>query len=154
MPWGHPGEHHDFEPQRHDDGYLEVIGFTMTSLVSGLAQACLQPPFCFVQCPARLQDGSGCHQTSLVWLGTRCLLLSLTESICQPLCVCGTLIHPLWLDNRLIASVWLLPLPPLSTGVSPSLHSLLGSLPVSSLARASPGRSRAGDSIMLPRPLT
>lgn len=35
MPWGHPGEHHDFEPQRHDDGYLEVIGFTMTSLVSG-----------------------------------------------------------------------------------------------------------------------
>ena len=34
MPWGHPGEHHDFEPQRHDDGYLEVIGFTMTSLVS------------------------------------------------------------------------------------------------------------------------
>ncbi|XP_030874756.1 diacylglycerol kinase zeta [Leptonychotes weddellii] len=37
MPWGHPGEHHDFEPQRHDDGYLEVIGFTMTSLVSGPA---------------------------------------------------------------------------------------------------------------------
>lgn len=35
MPWGHPGEHHEFEPQRHDDGYLEVIGFTMTSLVSG-----------------------------------------------------------------------------------------------------------------------
>lgn len=39
MPWGHPGEHHDFEPQRHDDGYLEVIGFTMTSLVSGLGAA-------------------------------------------------------------------------------------------------------------------
>ena len=38
MPWGHPGEHHDFEPQRHDDGYLEVIGFTMTSLVSGPAR--------------------------------------------------------------------------------------------------------------------
>ncbi|XP_062052215.1 diacylglycerol kinase zeta isoform X3 [Lepus europaeus] len=34
MPWGHPGEHHDFEPQRHDDGYLEVIGFTMTSLAA------------------------------------------------------------------------------------------------------------------------
>lgn len=34
MPWGNPGEHHDFEPQRHDDGCLEVIGFTMTSLVS------------------------------------------------------------------------------------------------------------------------
>uniref|UniRef100_A0A8C6HLC7 Diacylglycerol kinase n=1 Tax=Mus spicilegus TaxID=10103 RepID=A0A8C6HLC7_MUSSI len=33
-PWGHPGEHHDFEPQRHDDGYLEVIGFTMTSLAA------------------------------------------------------------------------------------------------------------------------
>ncbi|XP_057604174.1 diacylglycerol kinase zeta isoform X3 [Hippopotamus amphibius kiboko] len=34
MPWGHPGERHDFEPQRHDDGYLEVIGFTMTSLAA------------------------------------------------------------------------------------------------------------------------
>lgn len=34
MPWGNPGEHHDFEPQRHDDGCIEVIGFTMTSLVS------------------------------------------------------------------------------------------------------------------------
>ncbi|KAL7992312.1 hypothetical protein Chor_016568 [Crotalus horridus] len=34
MPWGNPGEHHDFEPQRHDDGCLEVIGFTMTSLGS------------------------------------------------------------------------------------------------------------------------
>lgn len=42
MPWGNPGEHHDFEPQRHDDGCIEVIGFTMTSLVS---QCCcwLQP---------------------------------------------------------------------------------------------------------------
>ncbi|XP_070616497.1 diacylglycerol kinase zeta isoform X1 [Erythrolamprus reginae] len=34
MPWGNPGEHHDFEPQRHDDGCLEVIGFTMTSLAA------------------------------------------------------------------------------------------------------------------------
>lgn len=33
MPWGNPSEHHDFEPQRHDDGCIEVIGFTMTSLV-------------------------------------------------------------------------------------------------------------------------
>uniref|UniRef100_A0A3B4AQ16 Diacylglycerol kinase n=1 Tax=Periophthalmus magnuspinnatus TaxID=409849 RepID=A0A3B4AQ16_9GOBI len=33
-PWGNPGEHHDFEPQRHDDGYIEVIGFTMTSLAA------------------------------------------------------------------------------------------------------------------------
>ncbi|XP_068446717.1 diacylglycerol kinase zeta-like isoform X3 [Clinocottus analis] len=33
-PWGNPGEHHDFEPQRHDDGYIEVIGFTMTSLAT------------------------------------------------------------------------------------------------------------------------
>ncbi|KAK2096691.1 hypothetical protein P7K49_025725, partial [Saguinus oedipus] len=32
MPWGNPGDHHDFEPQRHDDGYIEVIGFTMASL--------------------------------------------------------------------------------------------------------------------------
>lgn len=49
MPWGHPGEHHDFEPQRHDDGYLEVIGFTMTSLVSGplpSAHEHSQPYFC------------------------------------------------------------------------------------------------------------
>lgn len=44
MPWGHPGEHHDFEPQRHDDGYLEVIGFTMTSLVSGPARALPEAP--------------------------------------------------------------------------------------------------------------
>lgn len=34
MPWGNPSDHHDFEPQRHDDGYIEVIGFTMTSLVN------------------------------------------------------------------------------------------------------------------------
>jgi len=36
MPWGNPGDHRDFEPQRHDDGYIEVIGFTMASLVSTL----------------------------------------------------------------------------------------------------------------------
>lgn len=34
MPWGNPGDHREFEPQRHDDGYIEVIGFTMASLVS------------------------------------------------------------------------------------------------------------------------
>nr|XP_023695574.1 diacylglycerol kinase zeta-like isoform X8 [Paramormyrops kingsleyae] len=34
MPWGNPSEHRDFEPQRHDDGYIEVIGFTMTSLAT------------------------------------------------------------------------------------------------------------------------
>ncbi|XP_039989744.1 diacylglycerol kinase zeta [Xiphias gladius] len=34
VPWGHPGEHHDFDPQRHDDGCIEVIGFTMTSLAT------------------------------------------------------------------------------------------------------------------------
>uniref|UniRef100_A0A1A7YEI5 Diacylglycerol kinase n=1 Tax=Iconisemion striatum TaxID=60296 RepID=A0A1A7YEI5_9TELE len=33
-PWGNPGEHQDFEPQRHDDGCIEVIGFTMTSLAT------------------------------------------------------------------------------------------------------------------------
>jgi hypothetical protein len=37
MPWGNPGDHHDFEPQRHDDGYIEVIGFTMASLVSNIS---------------------------------------------------------------------------------------------------------------------
>ncbi|EAW83873.1 diacylglycerol kinase, iota, isoform CRA_a, partial [Homo sapiens] len=36
MPWGNPGDHHDFEPQRHDDGYIEVIGFTMASLLKQL----------------------------------------------------------------------------------------------------------------------
>ncbi|KAM6945708.1 diacylglycerol kinase zeta [Aplochiton taeniatus] len=34
MPWGTPSDHHDFEPQRHDDGCIEVIGFTMTSLAT------------------------------------------------------------------------------------------------------------------------
>ncbi|XP_030630774.1 diacylglycerol kinase zeta [Chanos chanos] len=34
MPWGNPSEHHEFEPQRHDDGCIEVIGFTMTSLAT------------------------------------------------------------------------------------------------------------------------
>ncbi|XP_075993490.1 diacylglycerol kinase zeta isoform X4 [Genypterus blacodes] len=33
-PWGNPGEHQEFEPQRHDDGCIEVIGFTMTSLAT------------------------------------------------------------------------------------------------------------------------
>uniref|UniRef100_A0A8C9VV33 Diacylglycerol kinase n=1 Tax=Scleropages formosus TaxID=113540 RepID=A0A8C9VV33_SCLFO len=33
-PWGNPSERNDFEPQRHDDGYIEVIGFTMTSLAA------------------------------------------------------------------------------------------------------------------------
>ncbi|XP_075066497.1 diacylglycerol kinase iota isoform X6 [Mixophyes fleayi] len=34
MPWGNPSDHRDFEPQRHDDGYIEVIGFTMASLAA------------------------------------------------------------------------------------------------------------------------
>lgn len=33
VPWGNTGDHRDFEPQRHDDGCIEVIGFTMASLV-------------------------------------------------------------------------------------------------------------------------
>ncbi|KAM4734300.1 diacylglycerol kinase zeta isoform 6-T6 [Anableps anableps] len=33
-PWGNPSESQDFEPQRHDDGCIEVIGFTMTSLAT------------------------------------------------------------------------------------------------------------------------
>uniref|UniRef100_A0A1A8H9Y8 Diacylglycerol kinase n=1 Tax=Nothobranchius korthausae TaxID=1143690 RepID=A0A1A8H9Y8_9TELE len=33
-PWGNPSEHQEFEPQRHDDGCIEVIGFTMTSLAT------------------------------------------------------------------------------------------------------------------------
>ncbi|XP_062859428.1 diacylglycerol kinase zeta [Trichomycterus rosablanca] len=33
-PWGNPSEHHEFDPQRHDDGCIEVIGFTMTSLAT------------------------------------------------------------------------------------------------------------------------
>lgn len=32
-PWGNPNAI-GFEPQRHDDGHLEVIGFTYSSLVS------------------------------------------------------------------------------------------------------------------------
>ena len=36
MPWGNPGSNMtNFEPQRLDDGYLEVIGFTAASLVCG-----------------------------------------------------------------------------------------------------------------------
>ncbi|XP_029283010.1 diacylglycerol kinase zeta-like isoform X2 [Cottoperca gobio] len=34
VPWGHPSEDQDFDPQRHDDGCIEVIGFTMTSLAT------------------------------------------------------------------------------------------------------------------------
>uniref|UniRef100_A0A672P146 Diacylglycerol kinase n=1 Tax=Sinocyclocheilus grahami TaxID=75366 RepID=A0A672P146_SINGR len=34
MPWGNTGDHRDFEPQRHDDGCVEVIGFTMASLAA------------------------------------------------------------------------------------------------------------------------
>lgn len=37
MPWGNTGDHRDFEPQRHDDGCIEVIGFTMASLVRDAA---------------------------------------------------------------------------------------------------------------------
>uniref|UniRef100_A0A3Q2EBL1 Diacylglycerol kinase n=1 Tax=Cyprinodon variegatus TaxID=28743 RepID=A0A3Q2EBL1_CYPVA len=33
-PWGNPSDSQDFEPQRHDDGCIEVIGFTMTSLAT------------------------------------------------------------------------------------------------------------------------
>ena len=32
VPWGNPNAA-GFEPQKHDDGYLEVIGFTYSSLV-------------------------------------------------------------------------------------------------------------------------
>uniref|UniRef100_A0A8K9XCW9 Diacylglycerol kinase n=1 Tax=Oncorhynchus mykiss TaxID=8022 RepID=A0A8K9XCW9_ONCMY len=34
MPWGNTGDHRDFEPQRHDDGCIEVIGFTLSSLAA------------------------------------------------------------------------------------------------------------------------
>ncbi|XP_023697116.1 diacylglycerol kinase iota isoform X2 [Paramormyrops kingsleyae] len=34
MPWGNTGDHREFEPQRHDDGCIEVIGFTMASLAA------------------------------------------------------------------------------------------------------------------------
>uniref|UniRef100_A0A8C4QDH3 Diacylglycerol kinase n=1 Tax=Eptatretus burgeri TaxID=7764 RepID=A0A8C4QDH3_EPTBU len=34
MPWGNPGNQQDFEPQRHDDGYMEVVGFTMATLAA------------------------------------------------------------------------------------------------------------------------
>ncbi|PWA30228.1 hypothetical protein CCH79_00014907, partial [Gambusia affinis] len=34
VPWGNTGDHRDFEPQRHDDGCIEVIGFTMASLAA------------------------------------------------------------------------------------------------------------------------
>ncbi|XP_057179794.1 diacylglycerol kinase iota isoform X2 [Triplophysa rosa] len=34
MPWGNTGDHRDFDPQRHDDGCIEVIGFTMASLAA------------------------------------------------------------------------------------------------------------------------
>uniref|UniRef100_A0A8C1JD12 Diacylglycerol kinase n=1 Tax=Cyprinus carpio TaxID=7962 RepID=A0A8C1JD12_CYPCA len=34
MPWGNTGDHRAFEPQRHDDGCIEVIGFTMASLAA------------------------------------------------------------------------------------------------------------------------
>uniref|UniRef100_A0A672P7C1 Diacylglycerol kinase n=1 Tax=Sinocyclocheilus grahami TaxID=75366 RepID=A0A672P7C1_SINGR len=34
MPWGNPSEHNDFGSQKHDDGLIEVIGFTMTSLAT------------------------------------------------------------------------------------------------------------------------
>ncbi|KAL1764592.1 diacylglycerol kinase zeta isoform X2 [Sigmodon hispidus] len=54
MPWGHPEEHHDFEPQWHDDSYLEVIGFTMISLAAlqvdvepcKLAASCIRIALC------------------------------------------------------------------------------------------------------------
>ncbi|KAK2182210.1 hypothetical protein NP493_363g02002 [Ridgeia piscesae] len=36
QPWGTPNVNNTtFEPQKHDDGLLEVIGFTMTALVGG-----------------------------------------------------------------------------------------------------------------------
>ncbi|XP_077450634.1 diacylglycerol kinase iota isoform X9 [Stigmatopora argus] len=34
VPWGNTGDHRDFEPQRHDDGRIEVIGFTVASLAA------------------------------------------------------------------------------------------------------------------------
>ena len=35
QPWGTPNVNNTiFDPQKHDDGLLEVIGFTMTALVS------------------------------------------------------------------------------------------------------------------------
>lgn len=33
-PWGHPGKDNDFQPQRFDDGYLEVIGLTTGTLAT------------------------------------------------------------------------------------------------------------------------
>ncbi|KAL9984136.1 hypothetical protein ACROYT_G006399 [Oculina patagonica] len=33
-PWGHPGKDNDFQPQSLDDGYLEVIGLTTSTLAT------------------------------------------------------------------------------------------------------------------------
>ncbi|XP_015770938.1 PREDICTED: diacylglycerol kinase zeta-like [Acropora digitifera] len=33
-PWGHPGKDSEFQPQRQDDGYLEVIGLTTGTLAT------------------------------------------------------------------------------------------------------------------------
>ncbi|XP_020606100.1 diacylglycerol kinase iota-like [Orbicella faveolata] len=33
-PWGHPGKDSDFQPQRLDDGYMEVIGLTSATLAT------------------------------------------------------------------------------------------------------------------------
>lgn len=43
-PWGNTGDHRDFEPQRHDDGCIEVIGFTVASLVSRSTNLPPPPP--------------------------------------------------------------------------------------------------------------
>lgn len=62
MPWGNPSEHNDFGPQKHDDGLIEVIGFTMTSLVSFTAfvlHESTNPSKCccsFCRRPCRLED--------------------------------------------------------------------------------------------------
>uniref|UniRef100_A0A3Q3EGS5 Diacylglycerol kinase n=1 Tax=Labrus bergylta TaxID=56723 RepID=A0A3Q3EGS5_9LABR len=66
-PWGHPSEHQDFEPQRHDDGCIEVIGFTMTSLVSSVCVVtCVLPVFTCVKLYLLIKLWNSLNQANMV----------------------------------------------------------------------------------------
>lgn len=133
MPWGHPGEHHDFEPQRHDDGYLEVIGFTMTSLVSGPARGLPGAPVLLCAVPSTAPRWKGVspnfpslagHSLSPPLSDSEYLSASLCLRDTHPSPLTGQSPYHLCLALALTSPLyWGLTLPPLSVGVTFHLFS-------------------------------
>ncbi|XP_035663910.1 diacylglycerol kinase zeta-like [Branchiostoma floridae] len=81
VPWGNPSssQHPELEPQRHDDGYLEVLGFTPATMVR--SDWSLRQAWC--RC---IPSGESSHQSA-----DCCRLLSICRIL--PILLCFSQLH-------------------------------------------------------------